>query len=106
MTALPSGIQHENAFGVFIKKPKPHPSGTRFQRQQVDGMWQGDTFHFRTRGVGKVSITRFTDDCSLPLQILAPLPAWFPVGFFPSGRVRNGEVSGLITAIPGIVILP
>jgi len=106
MTALPSGIQHENAFGVFIKKPKPHPSGTRFQRQQVDGMWQGDTFHFRTRGVGKVSITRFTDDCSLPLQILAPLLAGFPVGFFPSGRVRNGEVSGLITAIPGIGILP
>jgi hypothetical protein len=27
-------------------------------------MWQGDTFQFRIRGVGKVYITGFTDDCS------------------------------------------
>jgi len=27
-------------------------------------MWQGDTFQFRIRGVGKVYVTGFTDDCS------------------------------------------
>ena len=27
-------------------------------------MWQGDTFKFRIRGVGKVYVTSFTDDCS------------------------------------------
>ncbi|HQE85432.1 MAG TPA: hypothetical protein PLX27_03100 [Methanolinea sp.] len=42
---------------------------------------------------------------SLPLQIIAPLAAGFLVGFFPSGSVRNGAVSGLITAILGIGIL-
>ena len=42
---------------------------------------------------------------SLPLQIIAPLAAGFLVGFFPSGNVRNGAVSGLITAILGIGIL-
>jgi putative transposase len=27
-------------------------------------MWKGDTFQFRIRGVGKVYVTGFTDDCS------------------------------------------
>jgi transposase InsO family protein len=27
-------------------------------------MWQGDTFQFRIRGVRKVYVTTFTDDCS------------------------------------------
>jgi len=42
---------------------------------------------------------------SLPLQIIAPLAAGFLVGFFPPGSVRNGAVSGLITAILGLGIL-
>lgn len=44
-------------------KPKPQPC-KRFQRKHVDSMWQGDTFEFRIRGVGKVNVTGFTDDCS------------------------------------------
>ena len=44
-------------------KPKPQPS-KRFQRRHVDSMWQGDTFHFRISGVGKVYVTGFTDDRS------------------------------------------
>jgi transposase InsO family protein len=36
----------------------------RFQHRHVDSMWQGDTFQFRIRGVGKVYITGFTDVCS------------------------------------------
>lgn len=44
-------------------KAKPQPS-KRFQRHHVDSMWQGDTFQFRIRGVGKVYVTGFTDDCS------------------------------------------
>ncbi|WML67925.1 MAG: hypothetical protein METHP_01493 [Methanoregula sp. SKADARSKE-2] len=27
-------------------------------------MWKGDTFQFRIRGVGRVYVTGFTDDCS------------------------------------------
>jgi len=27
-------------------------------------MWQSDTFQFRIRGIGKVYVTGFTDDCS------------------------------------------
>ena len=51
--------------GVLIRiKGKPQPAGKRFQRQHVDSMWQGDTFQFRIRGVGKVYVTGFTDDCS------------------------------------------
>jgi transposase InsO family protein len=45
-------------------KAKPQPAGKRFQRRHVDSMWQGDTFQFRIRGVGKVYVTGFTDDCS------------------------------------------
>jgi len=44
-------------------KPKPQPS-KRFQRKHVDSMWQGDTFQFRIKGVGKVYLTGFTDDRS------------------------------------------
>ncbi|MEA3254478.1 MAG: DDE-type integrase/transposase/recombinase [Candidatus Altiarchaeota archaeon] len=44
-------------------KAKPQPS-KRFQRRHVDSLWQGDTFQFRIRGVGKVYVTGFTDDCS------------------------------------------
>lgn len=51
--------------GLLIRiKPKPQPAGKRFQRRHVDSMWQGDTFQFRIRGVGKVYVTGFTDDCS------------------------------------------
>ena len=51
--------------GLLIRvKAKPQPAGKRFQRRHVDSMWQGDTFQFRIRGVGKVYVTGFTDDCS------------------------------------------
>ena len=51
--------------GLLIRiKAKPQPAGKRFQRQHVDSMWQGNTFQFRIRGVGKVYVTGFTDDCS------------------------------------------
>ena len=50
--------------GMLIRiKPKPQPC-KRFQRKHVDSMWQGDTFQFRIKGVGKVYVTGFTDDCS------------------------------------------
>jgi len=50
--------------GLMIRiKSKPQPC-KRFQRKHVDSMWQGDTFEFRIRGVGKVNVTGFTDDCS------------------------------------------
>jgi putative transposase len=50
--------------GLLIRiKAKPQPC-TRFQRRHVDSMWQCDTFEFRIRGVGKVYVTGFTDDCS------------------------------------------
>ncbi len=44
-------------------KPKPQPC-RRFQRHRVDSMWQGDTFQLRIKGLGKVYVTGFTDDCS------------------------------------------
>jgi len=44
-------------------KPKPQPC-KRFARYHVDSMWQGDTFQFRIKSVGKVYVTGFTDDCS------------------------------------------
>ncbi len=44
-------------------KTKPQPS-KRFQRRNVDSMWQGDTFQFRISGTGKVYVTGFTDDRS------------------------------------------
>lgn len=51
--------------GLLIRiKPKPQPPSKRFQRDHVDSMWQGDTFQFRIRWVGKVYVTGFTDDCS------------------------------------------
>ncbi len=51
--------------GFLIRvKAKPQPAGKRFQRRHVDSMWQGDTFQFRIRGVGKVYVTGFIDDCS------------------------------------------
>lgn len=50
--------------GLLIRiKAKPQPS-KRFQRRHVDSLWQGDTFQFRIRDVGKVYVTGFTDDCS------------------------------------------
>jgi transposase len=50
--------------GLLIRiKVKPQPAGKRFQRRHVDSMWQGDTFQFRIRGVGKAYVTGFTDDC-------------------------------------------
>ena len=48
---------------LICVKAKPQPC-KRFQRDHVDSMWQGDTFEFRIRGVGKVYMTGFTDDCS------------------------------------------
>jgi len=50
--------------GMLVRiKPKPQPC-KRFQRRYVDSMWQGDTFQFRIRGVGKVYLTGFIDDRS------------------------------------------
>jgi transposase InsO family protein len=50
--------------GLMIRiKAKPQES-KRFQRKHVDSMWQGDTFQFRIKDVGKVYVTGFTDDCS------------------------------------------
>ena len=50
--------------GILVRiKAKPQPS-RRFQRNHVDSLWQGDTFQFRIKGVGKVYVTGFTDDCS------------------------------------------
>jgi putative transposase len=50
--------------GLLIKlKAKPQPC-KRFQRRHVDSMWQGDTFQFRIKDVGKVYVTGFIDDCS------------------------------------------
>jgi len=50
--------------GLLIRiKAKPQPS-RRFQRKHVDSLWQGDTFQFRIKGVGKVYVTGFTDDRS------------------------------------------
>ena len=51
-------------YGMLVRiKPKPQPY-KRFQRRHVDSMWQGDTFQFRIKGVGKVYLTGFTDDRS------------------------------------------
>lgn len=51
-------------YGLLIRvKAKPQPC-KRFARRHVDSMWQGDTFQFRIRDVGKVYVTGFTDDCS------------------------------------------
>ena len=63
---------HHNAVHNVIKKhgllirikAKPQPC-KRFQRKHVDSMWQGDTFQFRIKDVGKVYVTGFTDDCSI-----------------------------------------
>ena len=50
--------------GLLIRiKAKPQPC-KRFQRRHVDSMWQGDTFQFRIKDVGKVYVTGFSDDCS------------------------------------------
>lgn len=50
--------------GLLIRiKAKPQPC-RRFQRKHVDSLWQGDTFEFRIRNVGKVYVTGFIDDCS------------------------------------------
>lgn len=50
--------------GLLIRiKAKPQPR-KRFQRKHVDSMWQGDTFQFRIKRVGKVYVTGFTDDSS------------------------------------------
>jgi putative transposase len=50
--------------GLLIRiRAKPQPC-RRFQRKHVDSMWQGDTFQFRIKRVGKVYLTGFTDDCS------------------------------------------
>ncbi len=50
--------------GLLIRiKAKPQPC-KRFQRKHVDSMWQGDTFQFRIKRVGKVYLTGFTDDRS------------------------------------------
>lgn len=50
--------------GLLVRiKPKPQES-KRFQRKHADSMWQGDTFQFRIKYVGKVYVTGFLDDCS------------------------------------------
>lgn len=51
-------------YNLLIRiKAKPQPC-RRFQRKHVNSMWQGDTFQFRIKDVGKVYVTGFTDDCS------------------------------------------
>lgn len=47
----------------FKIKAKPQPC-KRFMRKHVDSMWQGDTFQFRIKRVGKVYVTGYSDDCS------------------------------------------
>lgn len=47
----------------FKIKAKPQPC-KRFMRKHVDSMWQGDTFQFRIKHVGKVYVTGYSDDCS------------------------------------------
>jgi transposase InsO family protein len=50
--------------GLLVRiKAKPQPC-KRFQRYHVDSLWQGDTFEFRIKDVGKVYVTGYTDDCS------------------------------------------
>jgi len=50
--------------GLLVRiRAKPQPS-KRFQRRHVDSLWQGDTFQFRIKDVGKVYVTGFSDDCS------------------------------------------
>jgi len=50
--------------GMLVRiKPKPQPC-KRFQRRHVDSMWQGNTFQFRIKGVGRAYVTGFTDDRS------------------------------------------
>ena len=50
--------------GLLVRiKAKLQPY-KRFQRKHVDSMWQGDTFQFRIKDVGKVYVTGFSDDCS------------------------------------------
>lgn len=63
-------VHHNTVHGIFKRhgllirvKAKPQPC-KRFQRNHVDSMWQGDTFQFRIKCVGKVYVTGFTDDCS------------------------------------------
>jgi transposase InsO family protein len=63
-------VSHRTVHRVFKKKgllvrikAKPQES-KRFQRYHVDSMWQGDTFQFRIKDVGKVYVTGFTDDRS------------------------------------------
>jgi transposase InsO family protein len=63
-------VHHNTVHNVFKKKgllirikAKPQPC-KRFARHHVDSMWQGDTFQFRIKDVGKVYVTGFTDDCS------------------------------------------
>lgn len=48
---------------LFKIKAKPQPC-RRFQRYKVDSLWQGDSFQFRIKEVGKVYVTGFEDDCS------------------------------------------
>lgn len=56
------GVLKDNGL-LFRIKAKPQPC-KRFQRKHVDSLWQGDTFQFRIKDVGKVYVTGFTDDCS------------------------------------------
>ena len=50
--------------GLLIRvKPNP-PEFKRFQRYHVDSLWQGDSFQFRIKTVGKTHVTGFNDDCS------------------------------------------
>jgi transposase InsO family protein len=52
------------ANGLLVRiKPKPQPC-KRFQRRHVDSLWQGDIFEFRIRGIGKVYVFDWLDDCS------------------------------------------
>jgi transposase InsO family protein len=52
------------ANGLLVRiKPKPQPC-KRFQRKHVDSLWQGDIFEFRIRGVGKIYVFDWLDDCS------------------------------------------
>lgn len=65
LPASPSTIHRVFKKKGLLIRVKPNPQEfKRFQRDHVDSMWQGDTFQFRIKDVGKVYVTGFNNDCS------------------------------------------
>jgi hypothetical protein len=48
----------------FMLRQSPNPPGSGFKAVLSTACGSGDTFQFRIRGVGKVYVTDFADDCS------------------------------------------